>query len=294
MIVVTTPTGQIGSKVVQDLLAAGKSVRVIQRDPAKLAPDVREKAEVIQGSTDDESVLMQALDGAESLFWLVPPSFQASSAKEYYLQFTRPACRAIQAKNVKRVVAVSALGHDTAMANHAGLASAAFASDDAIKETGADFRALWCPGFMENMLLQTDSLKNKGTFFGTMPPDLKVPLAATQDIAANGAKLLLNTSWAGQGGLAVLGPEDLSQHDMAAILTDVLNKPIRFQQVSLEDTKNQLMEMGASEGFAQDYIDMFAAKGSGLDNATPRTPENTTPTTFRQWCEDVLKPAVLG
>ena len=36
------------------------------------------------------------------------------------------------------------------------------------------------------------------------------------------------------------------------------------------------------------------AKDKGLDNAEPRTPENTTPTSFRQWCEEVLKPAVLG
>jgi hypothetical protein len=38
--------------------------------------------------------------------------------------------------------------------------------------------------------------------------------------------------------------------------------------------------------------DMAAAKNNGLDNAIQRTPENTTPTTFREWCEQVLKPAV--
>lgn len=294
MIVVTTPTGQIGSKVIQDLLDAGESVRVIQRDPSKLAPEIRERVEVTQGSTDDESVLLQALEGTESLFWLVPPLFTSGDATEHYLQFTRPACRAIQAKNVKRVIAVSALGRGTEWENRAGLVSAAFASDDAIKATGVDFRALWCPGFMENMLRLVEPLKNQGIFFGTMPPDLKVPQAATRDIGASGAKLLLNKSWTGQGGLAVLGPEDLSQNDMAAIMTAVLQKPIRFQQVSLEDTKAQLMEMGANPAFAQDYVAMFAAKDNGLDNAEARTPENTTPTTFRQWCEEVLKPAILG
>jgi hypothetical protein len=34
------------------------------------------------------------------------------------------------------------------------------------------------------------------------------------------------------------------------------------------------------------------AKGAGLGNGVPRTPENSTPTTFREWCERVLKPAV--
>jgi len=34
--------------------------------------------------------------------------------------------------------------------------------------------------------------------------------------------------------------------------------------------------------------------GCPLDNAVKRTPENSTPTSFRQWCEEVLKPAVNG
>jgi uncharacterized protein YbjT (DUF2867 family) len=96
MIVVTTPTGQIGSQVVQNLLAANEAVRVIVRDPARLAADVRARVEIVQGSSDDQGVLMRALEGAESLFLVVPPSFTTNDDMEYYLQFTRPACRAIQ------------------------------------------------------------------------------------------------------------------------------------------------------------------------------------------------------
>ena len=40
-------------------------------------------------------------------------------------------------------------------------------------------------------------------------------------------------------------------------------------------------------------VDMMVAKDQGLDNAEPRTPQSTTPTSFRLWCEEVLKPAVL-
>ena len=49
-----------------------------------------------------------------------------------------------------------------------------------------------------------------------------------------------------------------------------------------------------SEAIAQGMVDMWWPRMTGLDNAEPRTPENTTPTSFRQWCEEVLKPAVLG
>ena len=45
---------------------------------------------------------------------------------------------------------------------------------------------------------------------------------------------------------------------------------------------------------AQATVDMMVAKDQGLDNAEPRTPESTTPTTFRQWCEEILKLAVPG
>jgi predicted fused transcriptional regulator/phosphomethylpyrimidine kinase len=80
---------------------------------------------------------------------------------------------------------------------------------------------------------------------------------------------------------------------MAAIMSDVLGKPIRYQQVPGEAYKAQLMKFGASEHFAQRLVDMHVAKDNGLDSAEPRTAENTTPTSFRQWCEEVLKPLVL-
>ena len=32
----------------------------------------------------------------------------------------------------------------------------------------------------------------------------------------------------------------------------------------------------------------------GRDNRVQGTPENSTPTSFRQWCEQVLKPAVAS
>jgi hypothetical protein len=38
----------------------------------------------------------------------------------------------------------------------------------------------------------------------------------------------------------------------------------------------------------------MVAKNEGLDNAEPRTPQSTTPTSFRRWGEEVLKPAVLS
>ncbi|MFZ0501127.1 MAG: NmrA family NAD(P)-binding protein [Steroidobacteraceae bacterium] len=292
MIVVTTPTGDIGSKLVKSLLAAKESVRVIARDPARIAPEMRDQVEIVQGSTDDEAVWMRALEGAESVFLVVPPDFATNNINEHYLRFTRPACKAMTSRGVKRIVSVSGLGRGIQV--NAGLVTAAFVKDAEIERRGVDFRALWCPGFMENLLRQVPRLTEQGLFSGPGRPDVKAPQVSTRDIAASAAKLLLDRSWTGRGGLAVLGPEDLSINDMAAIMTEVLGKPIRNQTVPAEAYKAQLMARGASEAFAQGLVEMYAAKDNGLDNHESRTAENTTPTTFRQWCNEVLKPAVCS
>jgi hypothetical protein len=77
-------------------------------------------------------------------------------------------------------------------------------------------------------------------------------------------------------------------------MTEVLGKPIRFQQIPFEAYKARFVQLGMSEAMGEGMTDMARAKNEGLDNAEPRTLENTTPTSFRQWCEERLKPAVLG
>ena len=289
MIVVTTPTGHIGSQVLPHLLAAGERVRVVARDPAKLPPAIRGQVDVVEGRTDDPTVIDEALRGAESVFWVVPPFFGTPDVTEYYLRFTRPVADAIKAQGIARVVSVSSLGRD--LGRDAGVISSSHAKDALLESTGAHFRGLWCPGFMENMLMQIQPLKHQGAFYLPTAPDRKMPHAATRDIAASAARLLLDRSWTGRGGLAVLGPEDLSCNDMAAIMTEVLGRPIRFQQVPASAYKQTLVDHGASEAMAEGLVVMHAAIDAGLYGHERRTRENTTPTSFRQWCTEILKPA---
>ncbi len=294
MIVVTTPTGKIGSQVIPHLLAAREAVRVVVRDPSKLKPEIQEQVEIVTGSLDDEAVLEQAFRGAESVFLVVPPSFTDNNGDAYYLRFTLPALRAMKSQSVERAVGVSVLGRGTELSKKAGPITASLAKDEEIEKSGVDYRALWCPALMENMLNNVQSIKQQGMFFSSSHPNVKTPQAATKDVGAMGAKFLLDKTWTGQGGKAVLGPEDLSFNEMAAIMSDVFGKTVRFQQVSGDAHKAQLIRYGANEVFAQGIVDMLIAKDNGLDNAELRTVENTTPTSFRQWCQEVLKPAVLS
>jgi uncharacterized protein YbjT (DUF2867 family) len=294
MIVVTTPTGGIGSQVLNHLVEAGEAVRVIARDPERLPAALRDRVEVVAGSHGDAAVVDRAFAGADALFWLPPPNPKMAHVDDVYAGFARPACAAVTAHGVRHVVTISALGRGTRWEKTSGFIAATLQVDDMFAATGANMRALTMPGFMDNLLWQATPIREKGMFFLSWSPDHKMPSCATRDIAAAAAQLLRNRDWTGVGHRAVLGPEDISPNDMARIMSEVLGKPVRFQQIPFAADRAHMKQLGASDAFADAYIAMMIAKEEGMDNAEPRTAEATTPTSFRMWCEEVLKPAVAA
>jgi uncharacterized protein YbjT (DUF2867 family) len=292
MIVVTTPTGQIGSQVLERVVRSAEPVRVIVRDPSRLPSHLRDRVEVVEGSHGDRRIVDQAFARADTVFWLVPPDPRAKSADAAYVDFSRPACEAFVRHQIKHVVGISALGRGTPWADHAGLVTASLKMDDLIGATGVSYRAVTNPSFMDNLLPQVEAIKTQNAFLLPISGALKQPSACVLDITATAAKLLLDRSWSGVGSVPVLGPEDLSYDEMAGIMSDVLGKPVRFQRISWDAYKSRLLQTGMSDAMAQATLDMWNAYEQGLDTLEPRTPGSTTPTSFRQWCEKVLKPRV--
>jgi uncharacterized protein YbjT (DUF2867 family) len=294
MIVVTAPTGKISHQVLQNLLGRGAAVRVIARDPSRLSPVVRERVQIVEGSHADADVVNRAFEGADTVFWLVPAHPKAESVFAAYVDFTRPAAAALKTRGVKRLVDITGLGRGTPLADKAGYVTGSLAMDDLIASTGVNFRALTLPSFMDNTLMQAASIRDTGMFFSPISGDLKLPTCASRDIAQVAARWLVDDSWHGQDEVAVLGPEDISFNEMAAIMSDVLGKHVRFQQIPFDAYKARFLKFGFSEAMAQGMTDMADAKNQGLDLGVKRTPENTTPTSFRQWCEEILGPAILN
>jgi uncharacterized protein YbjT (DUF2867 family) len=293
MIVITTPTGQIGRQVLGNLLDSGEQLRVITRDPSQLPAEVREDLDIVEGSHGDAAVADKAFAGADAVFWLTPADPRAPSVEAAFAGFTRPAAEAFTRHGVGRVVGVSMLGRGTPWAGRAGFVTASLAMDELIAASGVAYRALTNPYFMEDTVRQAESIKDQGVFSYPIDGDRKLPAVATRDIAAAASRLLL-ARWSGAGEVPLLGPEDLSYTDMAEIMSQVLGKDVRFQQITFEAYKDRFVRLGMSDAMAQGYTDMARAKNEGLDNGVQRTPENSTPTSFRQWCQEVLKPAVAA
>ncbi|MQY40274.1 NAD(P)H azoreductase [Streptomyces sp. RB17] len=288
MIVVTTPTGQIGSQLIRQLLAEDKKVRVIVRDASRLDDSVREQVETVSGSHDDPAVLDKALPGAEALFWLVPPNPQAPSAQAHYLHFARAGAAAIARHEVGHVVGVSSAGHG--WPTPAGVLSAAFAMDTELGTSGAAYRALSMPFYMENLLGQLDAIRGQGAFHLTCAGDLPLASIATRDIAGAAAGLLTDLSWTGQENLPVFGPDRLTPDGMAEVISQELGRPVTYRRLSIDDFASLLRSRGAGNQTIKDMTEAFAAQDRGIYDADWAT-ATPAPTDFRTWCREVLKPA---
>ncbi|MGW4273762.1 NmrA family NAD(P)-binding protein [Streptomyces seoulensis] len=291
MIVTTTPTGDIGQQVLDRVLDSGEPVRVIARDSSRLPEHVRAQVEVVEGSHADADTITKALEGADRLFWLVPPAGfrDAGPARSYYLDFTRAAAQEAASRGV-RMVHVTSLGHG--YSGEAGLLSAALGMDELIGSTGVQYRALALPFFMENVLRQAQPIAQQGVFSLANTADRPLLTVATQDVAAAAAALVLDKTWSGQARVPLVSPDSLTPDAMAEIISDTLGHTVRYQQVPLADFQYRMVQHGASPSLAQDMADMVKAQNDGIYDAEPRDPASATATGFRQWCQYVLKPAV--
>jgi uncharacterized protein YbjT (DUF2867 family) len=290
-IVITTPTGNIGRHVVNQLLEAGESLRLIARYPDRLDPAIAARTEIIQGSIDDPKVLLQALEGSESLFWCIPQSHTQDDVLAYYLNFTKALCTTIDGLELApRIVAVSSGGKGRAQ--NAGAISALHAMEKMLDNTDANIKYLRCGNFMENFLWQVKPISQQGLFFYPFPADITMPMVCTQDIGTMAVKWLLDKNCSGQSGVAVHGAENLSLDRVAEILSQVLAKPIRFQPISAEVYYQSMLTNGCSSAFAKSLVDLFTEVANGIYDAEPRTVETTTTTTFKQWAQAVFLPIV--
>ena len=287
MILVTTPTGNTGSMVLQQLVERGQKVRIFLRDPKKISAEILEKVEVATGSLLNEDEFTEALQGCDTLYFCVPQSNTQEDVNAYYEEFATVASQAIKNAGTNRVVYLSSGGKENNL--QAGLITALHRGEDIIIRSGASVRSLRCPVFFETLLYQIASLKKSGTFFLPIDGNYKSPQIAVKDIATKAVKLLIDKTWKGVDGFTIHGPADISYNEIAFQMSELIGKPFHFQQVSKEDyIETLLVEHHTSEAFAISLTEMLTAIGNGLYDTEPRTEESTTSTTIREWLKENL------
>lgn len=290
MITVTTPNGRIGSRVLSSLLDSGQSIRVISHTPDKLPQAARDRCDVITGSLDDVDVLKRGFEGADAIFWCIPqsrPGNMWDDAHEYHDRFASAAAEALHGSTA-RVVAASAgrNGYEDD-----AIVSAFAAVEATINASGVAVRHLRSAFFMENLLESLRTIANPGAIFYNGPGDLPLPMVCVADVATKAVDLLLDRSWTGQGHVAVHGPADVSFNEMAAVVSDVLSKPVSYIEVPDHVLIENMTRAGLPEGFARAYARLLTKAALSAYGLEPRTSDSTTKTTLREWATQNLLPA---
>ena len=288
-IAIAAATGNIGSRTAQQISKAGADTILLGRDLGKLdALEISGSVGIITDLSDADSVI-KATTGADALLWLVPPTSNYPSLKGWYEQITNAGVAAIKANRIKKVVAVSSIGAGSK--NNLGTVTYAGQMEEAFSRLEIDFVALRPGYFMENFLMQTDSIKTDGYFTFTYAPDHDIPFISTDDIGDIAAQYLLDNSWAGKWSRNLMGPENITLTQAAETLSEILGKPVVYRQSSLEGAKQNLANAGLPPTVQNELIELFESLGDpdGI-YATARTYEAATPTTFKEFAENKLLP----
>ncbi|MGX9229635.1 NAD(P)H-binding protein [Streptomyces albus] len=140
-IVITTPTGHVGSRVVPLLLQAGVRPTLLARDPARLPAAVRERADVVRCDQGDGDAVVRATAGADALFWVNPPT-DAEDPVEGYARMGAHAARAVRENGIARTVFLSSGGAE--LRSGAGEIDGLGRTEEMLDATGAHVLHLRC------------------------------------------------------------------------------------------------------------------------------------------------------
>src|SRR6202161_3024588 len=150
--------------------------------------------------------------------------------------------------------------------------------------------------FMENNLAAVGMIHGMGMVGNALLPDLKLPMIATRDVGDYAAQRLLDLDFSGKQTRELLGERDLSMTEATAVIARGIGKPdLRYQQFPYDQVQQALTQLGVPPKGAAMYIEMYKAINAGvLVPLEPRSPENTTPTSFEQFVQDVFVSAYRG
>ncbi len=288
-IAIAAASGNIGRRTAEKVVRAGAETILLSRRPEQFADLVAQGAIVKSISSDDALGLIAATENVDALFWLTPPKLDVSSLSDWYTQTAIAGATAVRENGIERVVNISSIGAGA----KPNLGTVSFTGDvEAIfNQTGANIVHLRPGYFMENFLTQVESIRQDNTVSFSYASDHDIPWISTDDIGDEAAQYLLDDRWAGQWTRNLMGAENLTPLETTAILSQVLDRPIKYVRVTIESLQQQLASFGATSDVQRELGHLFRALGDpdGV-YATARTPEAITPTTFEQFARNKLFP----
>jgi uncharacterized protein YbjT (DUF2867 family) len=295
MYVILGATGHIGSVIANTLLARGEKVRAVGRDAGRLSKFSSKGAEAFTANVTDASALTRAFEGARAAFLMVPPNMTSPDYRADQEKMSEAIAAAAGRSGLQYAVNLSSFGAQTP-AGTGPIAGLHYAEQELNRIGNLHVLHLRAGYFMENELAGIGLIQNMGMAGSTIKADLKLPMIATRDIGAYAAERLLKLDFSGKTTRELLGERDLTMNEMTSIIGRGIGKPdLRYMQLSYDQVEKVLRQMGVAEKTAHLFLEMFQGINGGIVAAVePRTAENTTPTSFERFVQDVFVPAYKG
>jgi uncharacterized protein YbjT (DUF2867 family) len=276
-ILVTGATGNIGRRLVNNLLAAGNQVRALTRNPRDAA--LPAQVGVIHGDMNEPRTVAPALQGAESIY--------LSPASERLHEFLDLARRA----GVRRVVLLSgaSAAGDIERDRESWTHPRYRAVEAAVEDSGLAEWTFLRPGpFATNLLWWAPSIRAEGVV--RAPHGAAVyPLIHEADIADVAALALTQDGHVGEK-YTLTGPESTSQVEQVAAIGEAIGRHIRFEELTEEQWRATVGKF-LPPGIVTDLLRYWSETAEDPSTALPVLPtvEHLTgrpARTLAQWAAD--------
>lgn len=287
MYVITGASGNTGSLIAENLLKAGKQVKVIGRHADKLQKLVDMGAVAAIGDMEDSQFLASAFEGASAVYAMIPPRMDVAVMRTYQNSVIDSICYAIQKAGIKKIVTLSSIGAH--LKDGTGPVTGLYDMEQKLKQVeGIDVLNLRAGYFMQNLLGIVGMIKHMGIMGSAMKNDIPMALVHTNDIAEVAVKHLLSLDFKGQSYIYIPGAADLTMDQVANILGNAIGKTdLKFVSFPAADAKAGMMSMGLPEMMADAYNELSEAFNSGIAKGDyVRTAENTTSTTLEWFAQN--------
>ena len=283
MYVITGATGNTGRIIASTLLDAGQQVRIIARDAEKAKELTEKGAELFKGSTNDVGLLKKAFAGVNTVYAIIPMNMQAADYTAFQMEHVNAIAEAMEACNVKNVVALSSQGAH--ISSGSGIILGLHNMEERFNQIdGLNTLNLRPCYFMENTLGMVGLIKESGIMGSPIKADLSFPMIATKDIANYAAKRLLALDFEGNNHQDLLGAGNVSYKEIAKVYGAAIGNPdLNYVQFPYADFKIAFMGMGASESVADKMNEFLVMVNAGEIFVSDRNEENTTPTTIEEF-----------
>jgi len=282
-------TGNVGGAVAKNLLAAGKTVRGVVRNPEKAKAWADRGVELVQSAYDDAAGLAKAFTESEGVFAMIPPEFAPAPGLPDQRRTIAAIREALDQAKPGKAVFLSSIGSE--QASGLGLITSTHLLEEATSTLPIPVAYLRAGSFMENWLGALDHIRATGEMpFFYAPLDRKFPLVATQDIGLAGERVL-QESWTGRRVLEVDGPEGGTDlYEVTAAFGGALGRKVKPVQLPEAAWQSVLEAMGTPADRTGLYIEMVKSFNSGwIHFGNPETERFHGPTTIEVFAKESVR-----